>query len=90
MFKFVRNLSAIYVWSIFTAFSWVVFWCISLVLVGSFVLADGMEFFGVGVPEIRVIAGGLWLPFLLLFLSGKAVGAALSLLSSINDKLDDF
>ena len=49
-----------------------------------------MEFFGVGVPEIRVIAGGLWLPFLLLFLSGKAVGAALSLLSSINDKLDDF
>ena len=90
MFKFVRNLSAICVWSIFTAFSWVVFWTISLVFVGSFVLADDMEFFGLGVLEIREIAGGLWLPFLLLFLSDKAVGAALSLLSSINDKLDDF
>ena len=43
-----------------------------------------------GLGELEVIAGGLWLPFLLLFLSGKAVGAALSLLSSINDKLDDF
>ena len=49
-----------------------------------------MEFLGLGVLEIREIAGGLWLPFLLLFLSGKAVVAALSLLSSINDKLDDF
>jgi hypothetical protein len=90
MFTFVRNLSAICVWSIFTALSWVVFWCVSLVFVGSFVLADGFEVFGMGVPEIRSIAGELWLPFLLLFLSGKAAVAALGLLSSINDKLDDF
>ena len=87
---FLRSLSAVRTWSVVSTLSLAVFLFASMVFFASFVPNFDAGVFGFYSPELRIMAGGLWFNFFFLFLIGRTVVEGVGLLSSINDKLDDF